>query len=98
MKCIYSMMTFLWRISFKFKITDNKNTALKEHDDIIKDSSQLIIYMNESIIKDKVKVIIIVLNLKVKRNLLVEENNTVMIYAIELHELVLTLSIAEQYI
>jgi len=54
--------------------------------------------MNESIIKDKVKVIIIVLNLKVKRNLLVEENNTVMIYAIELHELVLTLSIAEQYI
>jgi len=54
--------------------------------------------MNESIIKDKVKVIIIVLNLKVKRNLLVEENNTVMIYTIELHELVLTLSIVEQYI
>ena len=98
MECIYPMMAPPWRIPSEFRIADNKDTALKEHDDIIKDPSQLVIYTDESAIEGKVGAAAVVPDLGVERNLLVGEDNAATVYAAELHGLVLALGIAEQYI
>jgi len=78
----------------KYRIAEDKNIAFRKHDEIIKNSKLLIVYMNDSTINDKVEMMTVMLSLKIERNLLVKNNIKVTVYAVELHDLMLATFIA----
>lgn len=78
----------------KYKIIKDKNIAFKKHDEIIKNLRSLIIYTNNNVINNKVKAIIITLNLRIKKNLLIRNDIKVIIYAVKLYNLILIIFIA----
>lgn len=82
----------------KYRIAEDKNTVLKKHDEIIKNSKLLIMYTNDSAINDKVETTTVVLSLRIERNLLMRNDIKITVYAVELHDLVLITFIAAQYL
>lgn len=82
----------------KYRIAEDKNTALKEHDEIVKDSRPLIVYTDGSAIGGKVGAAAVVLSLGIESNLLVGSDTKVTVYAAELHGLVLAIVIAAQHL
>jgi len=82
----------------KYRIAEDKNIALKEHDEIIKDSRLLIVYTDGSAINGKVGATAVVFSLRIERNSLVGNDIKATVYAAELHGLVLATFIAAQHL
>jgi len=87
-----------WRVPTKYRIAEDKDIALKEHDEIIKDPRLLIVYTDGSAINGKVGAAAVVPSLGIERNSLVGNDTKATVYAAELHGLVLATSIAAQHL
>jgi len=98
MKRIRPWVASLWRMLTKYRIAEDKNIALKEHDEIIKDSRLLIVYTDGSAINGKVGATAVVFSLRIERNSLVGNDIKATVYAAELHGLVLATFIAAQHL
>jgi len=87
-----------WRMPTKYRIAEDKDIALKEHDEIVKNPELFIVYTDGSAINGKVGAAAVVPNLGIERNLLVGNDTRATVYAAELHGLMLATSIASQHL
>ena len=87
-----------WRVPTKYRIAENKDIALKEHNEITKDTRLFIVYTDGSVINGKVGAAAVVLNLGIERNLFIGDDTRATVYAAELHGLMLATSIASQHL
>lgn len=73
------------RVPTKYRIAEDKDTALKEHNEIVKDPRLFIVYTDRSVINGKVGAAAVVPNLGIERNLLVGDDTRATVCAAELH-------------